>query len=90
MMDRNLRGLLLSRLPPLKERQMDDLEKMKTVLFVGDYFALTTTVLLSEELRHEGESDGDLAIRLASVLMEEHYGFDALEDKSNEIGVIDD
>lgn len=90
MMDRNLRGLLLSRLPVLKERQMDDLENMKTVLFVGDYFALTTTVLLSEELRHEGESDDDLAIRLASVLMEEHYGFEALEDKSNEIGVIDD
>ena len=89
-MGRNLRGLLLSRLPVLEERQMDDLENMKTVLFVGDYFALTTTVLLSEELRHEGESDDDLAIRLASVLMEEHYGFEALEDKSNEIGVIDD
>lgn len=69
---------------------MDNIENMKTVLFVGDYFALTTTVLLSEELRQEGESDDDLAIRLASVLMEEHYGFEALEDKSNEIGVIDD
>ena len=69
---------------------VDDIENMKTVLFVGDYFALTTTVLLNESLRHEGESDEDFAIRLASVFMAEHYNFDGLEDKSNEIGIVED
>jgi hypothetical protein len=69
---------------------MDEIENMKTVLFVGDYFALTTTVLLNETLRHEGESDEDLAIRLASVFLEEYYNFDALEDKSTSIGIIED
>lgn len=69
---------------------MDDIENMKTVMFVGDYFALTTTVLLKEELRREGEGDEDFAIRLASVFMAEYYNFDALEDKSTSIGIVEE
>lgn len=69
---------------------MDKIEKTRTVLFVGDYFALTTTVVLDEGLRHDHESDEDFAIRIAAVFMSEHYGFDDLEDKSNEIGIVDE
>lgn len=69
---------------------MDEIEKTRTVLFVGDYFALTTTVVLDEGLRHDGEPDEDFAIRIASVFLSEHYGFDDIEEKSNEIGIVDE
>jgi hypothetical protein len=68
---------------------IDEIEVTRTVLFVGDYFALTTTVVLDEKLRYEDEEDDDFAIRIASVLMEEHYGWDVGE-KSNDIGVVDE
>lgn len=68
---------------------IDEIEVTRTVLFVGDYFALTTTVVLDEKLRYEDEEDDDFAIRIASVLMEEHYGWDVAE-KSNDIGVVDE
>lgn len=69
--------------------QIDEIEVTRTVLFVGDYFALTTTVVLDEALRNEDEDDDDFAVRIASVLMEEHYGWD-VADKSNDIGVVDE
>ena len=69
---------------------MDEIEKTRTVMFVGDYFALTTTVVLDEGLRHEGEADDDFATRIASVFLSEHYGFDDLEEKSNDIGIVDE
>jgi hypothetical protein len=69
---------------------MDEIEKTRTVLFVGDYFALTTTVVLDENLRHEDENDEDFAIRIASIFLAEHYGFDDIEGKSNEIGIMDE
>lgn len=68
---------------------IDEIEVTRTVLFVGDYFALTTTVYLDEGLRYDDESDDDFAVRIASVLMEEHYGWD-VADKSNDIGVVDE
>jgi len=68
---------------------MDKIDMEKTVMFVGDYFALTTTVILDESLRNDGEDDDDFAIRIASVFLSEHYGFDDIEGKSNDIGVID-
>jgi hypothetical protein len=68
---------------------IDEIEVTRTVLFVGDYFALTTTVVLDENLRNEDEDDDDFAVRIASVLMEEHYGWD-VADKSNDIGVVDE
>ena len=68
---------------------IDEIEVTRTVLFVGDYFPLTTTVYLDENLRYEGEDDNDFAVRIASVLMEEHYGWD-VADKSKQIGVVDE
>lgn len=68
---------------------IDEIEVTRTVLFVGDYFALTTTVILDKKLRHDGEDDDEFAIRIASVLMEEYYGWDVGE-KSNDIGVMDE
>jgi len=70
-------------------KEIDEIEKTCTVLFVGDYFALTTTVVLDESLRNEDEQDDEFAIRVAGVLMEEYYGWD-VADKSNEIGIVDE
>lgn len=68
--------------------QIDDIKLVKNVMFVGDYFSLITTVVLEEELRNEGEDDADFAIRLASVWLQEHYGWD-VGAVSNEIGIIE-
>ena len=69
---------------------MDEINLSKTVLFVGDYFSLMTTVVLDEKLREEGEDDDEFAIRLASVLMEEYYGWDVAEKATINIGIVDD
>ena len=69
---------------------MDEINLSKTVLFVGDYFSLMTTVVLTESLRNEGEDDDEFAIRLASVLMQEHYGWDVADKATINIGVVDD
>lgn len=68
---------------------MDEIELTRTVIFVGDYFSLMTTVVLDEKLRYADEGDEEFAVRLATVLMEEYYGWD-VADKANEIGVMDD
>jgi hypothetical protein len=67
---------------------MDEILLSRTVMFVGDYFTLMTTVVLDEKLRNEDESDNDFAVRVASVFMNEYYGFD-VEAVSNSIGVVD-
>ncbi|MGA1718062.1 MAG: hypothetical protein ACO38Q_04620 [Aquiluna sp.] len=69
---------------------MDEIDLSKTVLFVGDYFSLMTTVVLTESLRNEDEDDDEFAIRLASVLMEEYYGWDVAEKATISIGIVDD
>ena len=69
---------------------MDEINLSKTVLFVGDYFSLMTTVVLTESLRNEDEDDDEFAIRLASVLMEEYYGWDVAEKATISIGIVDD
>jgi len=69
---------------------VDEITLSKTVLFVGDYFSLMTTVVLTESLRNEGEDDDEFAIRLASVLMEEYYGWDVAEKATVSIGIVDD
>jgi hypothetical protein len=69
---------------------MDEIEKTRTVMFVGDYFALTTTVVLDEGLRNDDENDDDFAKRIASVFLSEYYGFDDLDEKSHEIGIVDE
>lgn len=68
---------------------VDKIELTRNVIFVGDYFTLITTVAMPENLRYDDESDEDFAVRLATVLMEEYYGWD-VADKANEIGVMDD
>lgn len=68
---------------------MDSIPNTKDVIFVGDYFTLITSVQLDERLRSpEDENDDDFAIRLASVWLGEHYGWDVLE-ASNEVGVVE-
>lgn len=61
----------------------------KTVLFVGEYFSMMTTVVLEEGARNEGEDDDNFAIRLAGVLLQEYYGWD-VKAVSNEIGIVDE
>jgi hypothetical protein len=70
---------------------VDSIDKVRTVMFVGEYFALTTTVVLDEQLRRDGEFDDDaFAARLAATFMSEHYGFDDLEEKSHRVGIVDE
>jgi hypothetical protein len=68
---------------------MDEILPSRTVMFVGDYFTLMTTVVLDEKLRNESEDDKDFAVRVASVFMNEYYGFD-VEAVANSIGVVDE
>jgi hypothetical protein len=69
---------------------VDEIQLTKTVLFVGDYFSLMSTVVLSEELREEGEDDDDFAIRLASVLLKEHYGWGVEDAATVSIGIVEE
>jgi hypothetical protein len=68
---------------------MDNILPSRTVMFVGDYFTLMTTVVLDETIRNEGEDDNDFAVRLASVLMSEFYGFD-VASVANSVGVVNE
>ena len=68
---------------------MDNILPSRTVMFVGDYFTLMTTIVLDETVRNKGEADNDFAVRLASVLMIQIYGFD-VASVANSIGVVDE
>lgn len=68
---------------------IDEIPLAKTVLFVGEYFSMMTTVVLDDSVRNEGEDDSDFAIRLAGVLLQEYYGWDVMS-VSKEIGVVDE
>ena len=68
---------------------MDNILPSRTVMFVGDFFTLMTTIVLDETVRNEGEADNDFAVRLASVLMTEIYGFD-VASVANNVGVVDE
>jgi hypothetical protein len=57
-------------------------------MFVGDYFTLITTVVLEESLRERFEDDHTFASRLASVWLQEHYGWD-VKAVSHQIGIVD-
>jgi hypothetical protein len=67
---------------------MDEINLSRTVMFVGDYFTLMTTIVLDEKLRLDDESDEDFAVRTASVFINEYYGFD-VASVSNHIGIVD-
>lgn len=69
--------------------EIDEITLSRTVLFVGDYFSMMTTVVLNEEMRADGEDDDEFAIRLAKQFMLGHYGWD-LEAVSNEIGIVEE
>jgi hypothetical protein len=73
----------------MKKAQMDNILPSRTVMFVGDFFTLMTTIVLDETIRNEGEADNDFAVRLASVLMTQIYGFD-VASVANSIGVVDE
>ena len=68
---------------------MDNILPSRTVMFVGDYFTLMTTIVLDETVRNKGEADNDFAVRLASVLMIQIYGFD-VASVANNVGVVDE
>ena len=68
---------------------MDEIQVTRTVMFVGDYFTLMTTIVLDDNLREPNEDDKDFAVRLASTFIKGHYGFD-VEAVSNDIGVVDE
>jgi hypothetical protein len=68
---------------------MDNILPSRTVMFVGDYFTLMSTIVLDEKLRNVGEADNDFAVRIASVFMKEYYGFD-VASVANSIGVVDE
>jgi hypothetical protein len=48
-----------------------------------------TTIVLDEKLRDENEADNDFAVRVASIFMNEYYGFD-VASVANSIGVVDE
>ena len=68
---------------------IDAIPLIKTVVFIGEYFTVTTSVEPLEELRYEGETDDELAIRLAGEILGELYGWEVLKF-AKEIGVYDD
>jgi len=68
---------------------MDKILPSRTVMFVGDYFTLMTTIVLDEKLRDDNEADNDFAVRVASIFMNEYYGFD-VASVANSIGVVDE
>lgn len=72
-----------------KVKSIDLIQKKSTVMFVGDFFTLMTTVILIEELREEDENDYDFSVRLASAFLDNYYGFKVLS-ASNDIGVVDE
>lgn len=70
---------------------VDEITLSRTVMFVGDYFSMMTTVVLEEKLRYDEESDDEFAIRLATVFLSEYYGFDDLDSKATiSIGIVDE
>ena len=72
-----------------KVKSVDLIQKKSTVMFVGEYFTLMTTVVLVEELREEDENDYDFSVRLASAFIDNYYGF-KVALVSNDIGVVDE
>lgn len=70
---------------------IDEITLSRTVMFVGDYFTMMTTVSLDESLRYDGEDDDEFAIRIATVFLSEYYGFDDLDSKATvSIGIVDE
>jgi len=60
---------------------------IREVLFVGEHFTMMTSVAVDEALREPGESDDEFYIRLASVGIEQYYGWNVRE-QSVDIAVV--
>ena len=67
---------------------MDVVPLTRSVLFIGDYFSLISTVALDEDQRRDGESDEDLAARIAGEFLLGFYGWNVAA-ASHEIGLMD-
>jgi hypothetical protein len=67
---------------------MDTVPWTRSVMFVGDHFSLITTVELQEGQRKNGESDEDLAARIAGEFLLGFYGWNVAAASLN-IGVVD-
>jgi hypothetical protein len=75
----------------MSDVEIDEVPLSRTVMFVGDYFTMMTTVVLDEKLRNDDEDDEDFAVRLATVFLSEYYGFDDLDSKANVgIGIVEE
>lgn len=66
----------------------DRISLVKDVLFVGEHFTLMTSVAVDEKHREPGESDDAFFIRLASVGLEEVYGWD-VRAQSIDVAVVE-
>jgi hypothetical protein len=68
---------------------MDEIQDIKNVIFIGDYFSMIVSVAVPSEAVKEGEVYEDACLRLAGELLKGHYGWDVTA-VSNHIGVLDE
>lgn len=68
---------------------VDNIPTYKNVIFAGEYFTLMSTVEVLDDVRMEGESDDELAIRSASAWLKHHYGWD-MEEHATAAGIVED
>jgi len=71
----------------MTDEALDTIPVIKEVMFVGEHFTLMTSISLDEALRLEGETDDELAIRLASEGFKGYYGWD-VKGHSIDVGVL--
>jgi hypothetical protein len=64
-------------------KSIDLVPLTRSVMFVGDYFSMITTITLHEQFRLKGEEDDTFATRLAGEFIKEHYGFDVMAVSTN-------
>jgi hypothetical protein len=72
----------------MKNYEIDEVPDVRDVLFVGEFFTLLTSVVLIEEFRVPGESDDDLAVRLAGEFLRQTYGWDVAA-VAHEVGIVE-
>jgi len=66
----------------------DSIPLIKEVLYVGEHFTLMTSVVIMESLRLEGESDDELAVRLASKGLQGYYGWN-VQEMATDIAIVE-
>jgi hypothetical protein len=68
---------------------MDEIQDVKNVIFIGDYFSMIVSVAVHTESVKDGEVYEDACLRLAGELLKNTYGWDVAA-VSNHIGVLDE